>query len=148
MTGLLFLCSATASFSQTPSAKEFFSNTGIPLTYLGIDFYQAKLINDPNANPSDIKGRIYGGMNDLVVDEAKKHFDLEGAFHRTIINDLKAITDRNDKIDPKNITSSNTADFNRLFDTDIAAEVKTLDLKGKEGYGLVFVMEGMKKEEN
>ena len=99
MTGLLFLCSATASFSQTPSAKEFFSNTGIPLTYLGIDFYQAKLINDPNANPSDIKGRIYGSMNDVVVNEAK-NFDMQGAFHHTVTSDLKAITDRNDKIDP------------------------------------------------
>jgi hypothetical protein len=144
MTGLLFLCSITTSFSQT--AKEFFSNRGIPLTYLGIDFYQARLINDPNANPSDIKGRIYGSMNDVVVTEAK-NYDIQGAFHRTVTSDLKAITERNEKIDPKNITSSNTSDFNRLTEADIAAEIKTLNLKDKDGYGLVFIMEGMKKEE-
>ena len=144
MTGLLLLSSITSSFSQT--AKEFFNNTGIPLTYLGIDFYQARLINDPNANASDVKGRIYGSMNDVVVTEAK-NYDIQGAFHRNVTSDLTAITARNEKIDAKDITSSNTADFNRLTEADIAAEIKALNLKGKDGYGLVFIMEGMKKEE-
>jgi ATP-dependent helicase YprA (DUF1998 family) len=143
MTGLLFFSSITTSFSQT--AKEFFNNTSIPLTYLGIDFYQSRLINDPNANPSDIKGRLFGSMNDVVVTEAK-NYDIAGAFHRTVTSDLTAITERNEKVDANKIKSTNTSDFNRLTEADIAAEIKALSLN-KDGYGLVFIMEGMKKEE-
>ena len=47
----------------------------------------------------------------------------------------------------KDINSSNTADFNRLTESDINAEVKALGLKSGDGVGLVFIMEGMKKEE-
>ena len=43
--------------------------------------------------------------------------------------------------------SSSAADFNRLTETDIANCVKALNLKGKEGVGLVFIMEAMKKGE-
>jgi hypothetical protein len=144
---LMLFAGSTKSFSQT--IQEFFSNTSTPLTYLGIDYTKNRLINDPGGNASDIKGRLYNSMNDVVVTEMGKNYNIAGAFSRSggVSSDISAITERNDKINAGDIMSSNAADFNRLSETDIAGCVKALSLKNKEGVGLVFIMEGMKKEE-
>ncbi|MEP7237282.1 MAG: hypothetical protein ABI685_05445 [Ferruginibacter sp.] len=144
---VLFLGSSNQSFSQT--IKDFFSNNGTPLTYLGIDYYQNRLINDPGGNPDDIKGRLYASMNDVVITEMAKNYDIAGAFRRNggVTADIAAATARNEKVNASNIRSFSEADFNRLTESDIANEVKALSLKDKDGTGLVFIMEGMKKEE-
>lgn len=138
---------STRSFSQP--IKDFFNNNSTALTYLGIDYYKNRLINDPGSNPSDIKSRIYASMNEVVINEMDKNYKIKDAFSRsnTVSADISAVTERNEKINANDINSSSEADFNRLSEADIAAEVKTLDLKGKDGIGLVFIMEGMKKEE-
>lgn len=144
---VLLLGSSNRSFSQ--NLKDFFNNNSTPLTYLGIDYTKNKLINDPGGNASDIKGRLYSSMNDVVVNEMGKNYNIAGAFDRGggISTDINAVTERNEKINASDIMSSNAADFNRLTEADIAGCVKALALKGKEGIGLVFIMEGMKKEE-
>lgn len=143
---ITFLLAGKGSFSQ--SIKDFFSNNSLPLTYLGIDYTKARLINDPGGNPADIKARLYGSMNDLVINEPD-NYKIAGAFSRSgaVTNDISAVTAKNEKINVNDIMSSNAGDFNRLTEADIAAAVKALNLKGKEGIGLVFIMEGMKKEE-
>ncbi len=144
---VLLLGSSTQLFSQT--IKDFFSNGSTALTYLGIDYTKNKLINDPGGNASDIKGRLYNSMNEVVVNEMGKNYNITGAFSRSnfVGADISAVTERNDKINMSDIISSNSGDFSRLTESDIAGCAKALDLKGKEGIGLVFIMEGMKKEE-
>jgi len=144
---LLLMAGSTNSFAQT--IKDFFTNNTTSLTYLGIDYAKNKLINDPAGNTSDIKGRLYGSMNDVVVAEMPKNYDIAGAFDRAgaVTADIAAVTARNEKINAADISSSNAGDFSRLTEADIAAEVKTLVIKDKTGVGLVFIMEGMKKEE-
>jgi hypothetical protein len=141
------LFGSTQSFSQT--LKDFFNNTSTSLTYLGIDYTKNKLINDPGGNASDIKGRLYNSMNEVVVNEMGKNYNITGAFSRSsgVNTDISAVTERNEKINSSDIMSSNTGDFNRLTESDISGCVKALALKGKEGVGLIFIMEGMKKEE-
>jgi len=138
---------STQSFSQT--IKDFFNNNSTPLTYLGIDYYKNRLINDPGSNESDIKNRIYGSMNDVVINEMDKNYKIGSAFNRSgsVSSDITAVTARNEKINAKDINSSNDGDFNHLTEADIAAEVKALGIKSADGVGLVFIMEGMKKEE-
>lgn len=147
MASVLLFGIHTAVSAQT--IKDFFNDKGIALTYLGIDYYKNRLINDPGANPSDIKGRLYSSMNEVVINEMPKNYDIAGAFNRgSFVNsDIAAVSARNEKVDAKDISSSSDADFNRLTEADIAAEVKALALKEKDGIGLVFIMEGMKKEE-
>ena len=140
---LLMSAISTQSFSQ--SLKEFFNNSEMQLTYLGIDFTKARLINVPDANSFDIRNRLYGSINDLVVNEPKK-FDIAGAFHKSnVSSNLTAVRAKNDKINAEEIVSSNTDDFYRLKEMDIAAVVKALNIDKKSGIGLLFVMEGMKK---
>ncbi|HEX2684115.1 MAG TPA: hypothetical protein VHL77_09295, partial [Ferruginibacter sp.] len=143
---LLFVGGSTA-FAQT--IKDFFNNTSIPLTYLGIDYTKNRLINDPAGNVQDIKNRLYNSMNDVVVAEMPKNYNIAGAFNRTgeVSTDISYVTARNEKINANDIMSSTESDFNRLTEADIKAEVKALGIKDREGAGLVFIMEGMKKEE-
>ena len=142
----VLLVSATVSFSQT--LKEFFSNPSTPLTYLGIDYTNNRIYKKFDANPSDIKDKYYTGMNNLVVKEQHdNNYDIGAAFGRkhTITIDLSAVTANNQKIDVGNIISSKKSDFERLKEADIKNCVEALTLENKEGVGLVFIMEGMKK---
>lgn len=141
--GLFFTSSA---YSQ--SLKDFFNNSEYPTVYLGIDFSKAKLIGDPGANTIDIKNRLYNSINDVTVFEAKK-FDVGKAFHKTTVtSDLSAVKKRIEKINSESILSENSEDFNRLKESDIDGIVKGLDLsKQKDGVGVLFVMEAMRKME-
>lgn len=142
----LLLVGSASSFSQT--LKEFFSNKATQLTYLGIDYTKNLIINDGDANTEDISRRLYSAMNDLVIREQQsKNYDIGGAFGRknAIHIDSNAVAANNKKIDSKIILSSRKSDFKRLKEADIKSCVEALPLEGKEGVGLVFIMEGMKK---
>ncbi len=138
---LFFLGSSSSSFSQT--LKSVFTDSEVPLTYLGIDFTKNHLLDI--GNPDDIRNRIYGSINELIVNEPKK-FDIAGAFSKSNVpHDFGAVTKNNAKININDILSTNSADFNRLKEADINGVVKALDISGKTGIGLLFVMEAMRK---
>ena len=138
---LFFSFISISSFSQT--LKEVFSNSESPLTYLGIDFSKTRLLDE--GNPSDIRDKYYVSINDLVINEPKK-YDLKGAFNKSNIDhDFSAVTKNNANANVKEILSSNEADFNRFKESDIKSIVNDLDLSGKQGIGLLFVMEAMRK---
>ncbi|MBL7703714.1 MAG: hypothetical protein JNM14_15800 [Ferruginibacter sp.] len=145
----LFMLFASTGHSFAQTLQNFFNDKSTPLTYLGIDYTKNRLINDPGGNASDIQARLYNSMNDVVVTEMGKNYNIAGAFNRDgdVGVDISAVTEKNGKIKAADIMSSTQSDFNRLTETDIAACVKALDLKSKNGIGLVFIMEGMKKEE-
>lgn len=145
----LFMLFAATGNSFAQSLQDFFTNKATPLTYLGIDYTKNRLINDPAGNTADIKARLYNSMNRVVLDEMDKNYKIGSAFSRSsaITTDIEAVTERNESINAGDILSSNASDFNRLKESDIAACVKALNIKSKEGIGLVFIMEAMKKEE-
>jgi len=142
-TFLLSIGIAVSAFSQ--ALKETFTKSDAPITYLGIDFSKSRLLDIGNAN--DIRDRLYASINQLIVTEPKK-FDLAAAFRKNgLEHDFSAVTKVNSAVNLNDIISSNSSDFNRLKEADIAASVKALDLAGKKGIGLVFVMEAMRKVE-
>ena len=138
---LLLLGSSVTSFAQP--LKDVFNNSESSLTYLGIDFSKTRLLDI--GNPDDIRNRLYASINELVVTEPKK-FDLQGAFRKSNIeHDFSAVTKNNAKVNPGDILSTSSADFNKFKEGDITGIVKSLDLAGKDGIGLLFVMEAMRK---
>jgi hypothetical protein len=143
---LFLLAYSNQSFAQT--AKEFFNDFSTPLTYLGIEYTKNRLINDPTADAAVYKSRHYISTNELVLNEPQ-HYKISEAFNRSggITTDIAAVKARNEKINVADIMSSNTADFNRLTEADIATTVKALNLKDKAGVGLIFIMEAMNKME-
>ncbi len=143
----LFMLFAGGSTSFSQTLKDVFTNSEAPLLYLGVDFTKAKLINYPDPKVMDIRDRIYTGINELTINEPKK-FDIAGAFRKSVLNsDLSAVKARNEKMNADEIASTNIADFNRLKENDISSVVNALDLGGKTGVGLLFVVEAMRKEE-
>lgn len=138
---LLFSGISAVSFSQ--SLKDVFTNSETPLVYLGIDFSETRILDQGNAD--DIRNRLYGSINQLVVDEFKK-FDIKGAFRKSYVeNFISAVSDMNSKANLSDIISNNPSDFNRMKESDISAQAKKLDVKGKTGIGLVFVVEALRK---
>lgn len=145
MTLLLLASLFVVVNSQAQTLKEFFT-TNTPLTYLGVDFTQARVIGEAVTDANDIRDRFYSGINNVIIGEPKK-YDLAAAFHAEINSDLEAVKKRNAAINIDQIKSSNTADFNRLKTADIDKLVKGFDFDGKKGVGLLFVMDGMSKAE-
>ena len=154
---VLFLFAATA---QSQTLKDFFSNEGTNALYLGIDFTKNKVIDDANANTTDIRDRQYNAINDLVVAEQKRNgppspfhrgnaFDLRWVFHRTnnMDHDLGLVNERNVKSNADEIKSTNTSDFHRLKEEDIAKLVKEYNFKDKKGLGILLVSEAMSKSQ-
>jgi hypothetical protein len=142
MFAALLFCGLTPT-TQSQTLKDVFTNSESPLVYLGIDFSKTRVMDQGNAD--DIRNRLYGSINQLVVDEFKK-FEIKEAFRKSSVeNYISAVSDKNGKANLSEIISNNSNDFNRLKEADIAAAVKGLDIKGKDGVGLVFVMEAMRK---
>ena len=131
------------ALSQT--LKDFFTNTQTPALYLGIDFTKTKLIDDATANENDIKDHQYTAINEVVIAEPKK-YDVSGAFHRSSMDhDFGQIDQKNVKVDATQIKSTNTSDFHRLKEEDIANVVKGYDFGDKKGIGILFVVEALSK---
>ncbi|MES2774207.1 MAG: hypothetical protein V4722_08485 [Bacteroidota bacterium] len=138
---LLFCGISVISFSQT--LKDVFTNSESPLVYLGIEFSKTRLLDIGNAD--DIRARQYGAINQLIVNEPKK-FDLKKAFRKSNIeHDFSAVTKNYATANLNDILSTNSADFNRFKESDVTAIVKSLDLAGKQGIGLLFVVEAFRK---
>ncbi|MBC7902169.1 MAG: hypothetical protein H7Y27_02040 [Gemmatimonadaceae bacterium] len=145
MFALFLSCLMTIStYAQT--AKDIFNSSETAITYLGIDFTQARLIGDAGADAIDIKNRIYSNINQVVVNEWEKKYNFSKALQKSNIpNDLSIVEARNAKIDADKIKSTNSADESRLKATDIEKLVKEYNFNGKKGVGLVLFMEGMNK---
>jgi hypothetical protein len=134
---------SNAIIAQT--LKNVFADSESPLLYLGIDFSRNRLLDVGNA--SDIRDRIYTSINQLIINEPKK-YDLKGAFNKSNVdNNLNAVIKNYAKVNLNDILSTNSADFNRLKEADITAVVKELDIEKKDGVGVLFVMEAMRKIE-
>lgn len=134
--------------TQSASAqtlKEFFNSSEVPLTYLGIDFTQAKVVNDIAANAMDIRDRQFAAINQVVVNEPKK-YDFSKAFSKTTVtSDLSFVNAKNAKIDAGKIVESGEVKDDRLTKSGAESIAKGYHFGGKKGIGLMFIMENMNK---
>ncbi len=137
------LCCTYVANAQ--ALKNVFTDSESPILYLGIDFSESRLIDVGDA--AAIRDKFYGSINQVVVDEPKK-FDLKSAFKKSSMErDFGAVSKHNATANLNTIISTSSADFNRFKEADVNNIVKGLDLSGKTGVGLLFVMEAMKKED-
>ncbi len=141
VTGITLFCLS----AHSQNIKEILTNTEGPLTYYGIDFTKAILIGDATANATDIISRQFTGINELMINEAKK-YDISGALRRVgLPSNLDMVAKRNEKINPDKLLSSNTEDYNHLKEADINTLVKGFNTDGKAGTGLLFIVDAMSK---
>lgn len=149
---LLFSNIFIASFlliSQEASSqvlKEFLNSTEVPLTYLGIDFTQVKVLNEPVISAKEIKDSQFVRINNVIVNpkEAKK-WDMGKVFDKSkVSNDISLVTEKNAKVDESKITGTGSDDI-RLKKADVENVVKGYKISGKQGVGVMFIMETMNK---
>jgi hypothetical protein len=142
---VLFFCSSIQSLTAQ-TIKDVFTSSETSILYLGIDYTQARLIGGTDGTGTQVRD-LYPAINNVVINEPKK-YDLQGAFHKSVINNsLGIVTKRNKEINGENIISTESTDYNRLKEEDINNLVKGIDFEKKKGIGLLFIVEAMKKGE-
>jgi hypothetical protein len=130
---------------QDLSAAEFFKYDTIPALYLGIDFTQAKLINDEVSNENIIQERQFNGINDLMIKEYKK-YDFQKAYRRITWNvDISEVEKRNQDVNPGQLKSLNDSDLHRMRKPDVERLVSGFNFGTHKGYGVLLVVQGMDK---
>jgi len=142
---LLLAAMLSVVSTQAQTLKDFFSSDE-PLTYLGIDFTQARVIGEPVTDANDMRDRNFPAINAVVVNEPKK-YDIAAAFHKTVNTDLALVNKHNETTNTATLKSDNASDYNRLKQEDVDKLVKGYNFNGKKGVGLLFVMDGMSKAE-
>ena len=142
---LLTLFSIGSIQAQTPTPKDIFG-TDSPVTWLGVDFSNSRLIGDTAISLADLATK-FESINNVTVNEPKK-YDIGTAMKKThITNDLSVVKEPNDKTDASKFLSSKDADFTRFKEADISKIVSGYNFKGKTGVGLVFIAEGLSKRQ-
>lgn len=140
---LLLLSAMLPVGAQT--LKEFFNSPDVPLTYLGIDFTRAKVLNDIAANAADIKDRQFASINQVIVNEPKK-YDFQKALSRyAVTNDISLVNAKNANIDAEKIIESGDTKQEQFTKSTIESIVKEYQFSDKKGIGLMLIMESMNK---
>lgn len=141
----LLLLPAIAQPVSAQTLKEFFNSSEVPLTYLGVDFTQAKVLNDAVTNAMDIRDRQFAAINGVIVNEPKK-YDFQKALSKTTVtNDLSFVNAKNAKVDAEKIMGSGDVKDDRFTKATIESIVKGYSFSGKKGIGLMLIMETMNK---
>lgn len=134
----------TVTTVTAQTAKDVFDRS-VKLTYLGIDFTKAKIVGDAALKTDDIPEVHYASINQKIVNEPKKYTIAE-AFNRSEVStDIGPVNKRNAKVDPDEIKSDNSDDYQALTPEAVKTLVSGFDFNGKTGLGLLLVMEGFNK---
>ncbi len=129
---------------QAQSVKDVF-NKESKIVFLGLDFTKVKIIGEPLSKTDDIVAKQFTLINQKFVNERKK-FDLNKVFNKPNLSTaIGMVNKRNEAIDPDQLLSEDSDDYQRLNKNDIETLVKNFDYDGKTGTGLLFVVEGYNK---
>lgn len=145
MKKIVSLCIVALSVlsASAQSLKDFFNNAETPVTWLGIDFTQAKVLNEAAVTPTAIK-QNFAGINQLILNEPKKFF-VDVAFNKPDISkDISFVNAKNDKVDPDKIVET-SSDEVRFKKETIESIVKSYSFGDKKGIGVMFIAEVLNK---
>ncbi len=141
---LVLLFISLQGFSQNSMQGLFNGNT--KLTFLGLDFTQAKYIGGPAVftNPSAIESQMIPSWNSLILLEPKKFaldkaFKLSGDRYETNIDDL---TNLNKGV---NVEKNIITDSWEIDEATVAKSVAAYQLSTNEGIGVAYVVESLNK---
>ena len=140
-----------AAIHTTAQTKEDLFSGSAPVTWLGLDFTQAKFIGAAyqfkdagEITNSDFRDKYIPGWNQLFINEMKK-YNVAEAVHRTEVSYAIEVTDKANSTIKGDFFSNNPDDYKKLNEEKIKQLVKGYDFKGKTGIGLLFFIDGMSK---
>ncbi len=151
LTIIVALFTAVSSFGQT---KADIFKGDVPLTFLGLDFTQAKFVGSAaqwqdagevtNAAMRDKYIPIWNSM--FSAENEKKNFKIAEATNRMDVSYATDVTDKvNKAMTNKDFFTNSESEINDLSDQQIAGMVKKYNFGGNTGLGLVFIVQEMKK---
>jgi len=145
LTGLLL-----ATLLQAQDLKTFFT-TGDTVTYLGIDYSHVKVIGNfsqfmgaGEKDAGQLRDTYFPAWNKLVIDERKKYDFAAMLQKENILYDIADITAINAQTAVDKIESLNKIHYKPDEIRDFVAKY---NLKGKKGYGFLFIAEYLDKSE-
>lgn len=134
-----------ASIAVAQDRSDVF-NENAKITWLGLDFSQAKLIGDREklGSESDIR-HLVEAWNNLIVTEGEK-FDIALAIDKKKINkNIQPTLDNNASLDVLSMLSNAEKDYLHLNRDGVAAIISSYDFKDLSGIGMMFNVESFSK---
>ena len=138
---LIALVLSLNTFGQ--SASEVI-NKNIPIKYFGIDFSKSKGVL-LGCSSREMVNKYFQSINELIARETKK-YDIGGTFNKTDVDyDLDIVKKSNATLDTNSFQVTSVKSITPLDETSISNIIKSYDLTGKTGVGLVFIAESLDK---
>ncbi|MFN8284228.1 MAG: hypothetical protein U0U67_13500 [Chitinophagales bacterium] len=143
---LIFAFSVTNNV-KAQTVKDIFSDE-TPVTYFGVDFSNAKFYGDPGTVDGVEMVGLLKKINDLIIKEYEKKYNIALALKRNTVNLDISLTDKlNAGISAGKFITSNPGDINKLDESAIKKIVAKYKTSGK-GIGMVFIVDNMDKPKN
>ncbi len=139
---LVLMLLASTLVAQT---REDIFRKETPVTWLGIDFSEARYIGDPGTvDAYEMKG-LFGKINQLMLAEPDK-YDLRKSFYKSYITpNLSIVNNLNAGIDESKLMSNDNNDITRINADMVQMMVNKYKFENINGIALVLIMESMNK---
>lgn len=135
----------------TAQTKEDITGGTAEITWLGMDFTQAKFIGAATQfkdageiTNGEFRDKFIPGWNQLFINEEKK-YDVAKVVHRTAIKHAMEVTEKANNAIKGDFFTNNPDDYMHLDAEKVEGLVKKYNFQGKTGIGLIFFIEGMSK---
>jgi hypothetical protein len=140
---LLFVVAVFGSVNAQTKEDIFRKET--PITWLGIDFSEARYIGDPGTvDTYEMKG-LFDKINQLILAESDK-YNLRKSFNKSYITpNLSLVNELNAKIDESKLLSNDNNDISRINADMVQLMANRYKFENINGIALVFIMESMNK---
>lgn len=144
---VLILCAGLQStFAQT---RADIFNKAVNITWLGMDFTQAKFIGSEAAYRNEVINaefvdKFIPAWANLFLTEPRTYNPAK-AVHRDTVSFAFDVTASVNKKITKNFFDEDPNHFNTLKEADIAKLVSNYDFQGHKGIGMMFFVDGISK---
>ena len=126
-------------------------NGSTEITWLGIDFTQAKFIGSAfqfkdagEITNGEFRDKYVPSWNQLFINEQKK-YDVAKTVKRSEVKYAMDVTEKGNNSIKGNFFSDDPNDYKKLDEQKVANIIKNYDFQGKSGIGMLFVIDGMSK---
>ena len=142
---VLFLVSASAIVIQAQERNDVF-DLKTKVTWLGLDFSQAKLLGDREklGSESDIRNLIEA-WNNLLIKEADKYNVAAAIDRKSVENAIEVTIEHNMELDVLAMYSDDKKDYLHVKPSDVEEIISSYDFKDLSGLGLMFNVESFSK---
>jgi hypothetical protein len=142
---LIVLLIVVCSSAHSQQRGDIF-NKDIKVTWLGLDFSKAKIIEDREriGSESDMH-RLIESWNTIFLKEPDK-FNVARAIGReNVMKSIDITTDHNLQLDVMSLYSGNKEDYVHMKSTDVDEIIADYDFSGLSGIGLMFIVESFSR---